>query len=370
MAKPKKIILTVTNDLNYDQRMDRICGSLAGAGYEVCLVGWRWRSSLPLQGDKSYSRHRLLVPWQQGKIMYLYYWIRLFFYLLFQKADALCAIDLDTILPVYIISRIKGVKRVYDAHEIFTEMQEVTLRPAVKKLWEGIGRFCVPHFPVGYTIGDCYANFFKEKYGVSYAVVRNATILMPLAIPPKPERFILYQGGVNVGRCFEYLIPAMQKVNASLVVCGKGNFFEEALALTRQYHLEDKITFNGYVPPDILKTYTQKAWVGITLFEAKGLSNELSMANRFFDYMHVGVPQLAMAYPEYEQVNERYELACLIQKPEPDVISNALNRLLTDDDYHQRLQDNALKARELYCWQQEEVRLLEVYRNLFASATT
>ena len=106
------------------------------------------------------------------------------------------------------------------------------------------------------------------------------------------------------------------------------------------------------------------------MFEAKGLSNELSMANRFFDYMHVGVPQLAMAYPEYEQVNERYELACLIQKPEPDVISNALNRLLTDDDYHQRLQDNALKARELYCWQQEEVRLLEVYRNLFASATT
>lgn len=366
MVKPKKIILTVTNDLNYDQRMDRICSSLAKAGYEVTLVGWRWQTSLPLQGDKPYSRHRLFVPWKQGKIMYVYYWICLFFYLLFKKADALCAIDLDTILPVYFLSRLKRIKRVYDAHEIFTEMQEVVSRPGVKRLWEGIGRFCVPHFPVGYTIGTCYADFFKEKYGVSYAIVRNATILTPFTVSPKTEKFILYQGGVNVGRCFEYLIPAMQKVNAPLVVCGQGNFFEEAQALTRQYHLEDKIIFKGYVPPDKLKAYTQSAWVGITLFEAIGLSNKLSMANRFFDYMHAGVPQLAMAYPEYEQVNERYELAFLVKEPDIEVISKALNRLLNDDDYHQKLQDNALKARELYCWQQEEIRLLEVYRKLFS----
>ncbi len=365
MSTRKKIILTVTNDLNYDQRMDRICTSLAHAGYDVLLVGWRWHSSEPLQ-EKPFRRHRLFVPWKKGKILYVFYWLRLFFYLLLQKADALCAIDLDTILPVFLIAKIKGCKRVYDAHEIFTEMQEVALRPGVKRLWEWIGRFCVPHFPAGYTIGECYAEFFREKYGVFYSIVRNATILQPLSVPSKSERIILYQGGVNVGRCFEYLIPAMQKVDAQLVVCGKGNFFEEAHALTRQYHLEDKITFKGYVAPDTLKTYTIKAWIGLTLFEAKGLSNKLSMANRFFDYMHAGVPQLCMAYPEYKKVNETFELACLIDHPDPDIISDALNRLLTDDDYHQRLQENALNARKVYCWQEEEVRLLEVYRRLFA----
>jgi hypothetical protein len=34
-----KIIFTVTNDLNFDQRMQRICSTLSNAGYEVELVG-------------------------------------------------------------------------------------------------------------------------------------------------------------------------------------------------------------------------------------------------------------------------------------------------------------------------------------------
>ncbi|MEJ0101117.1 MAG: hypothetical protein WDO19_00560 [Bacteroidota bacterium] len=44
----KKIIFTVTNDLNYDQRMIRICTSLAEAGFGVTLVGYTLKDSKPL----------------------------------------------------------------------------------------------------------------------------------------------------------------------------------------------------------------------------------------------------------------------------------------------------------------------------------
>src|SRR5690242_13208129 len=43
-----KIVLTVTNDLNYDQRMIRICSSLASHGYQVLLVGRKMHASPPL----------------------------------------------------------------------------------------------------------------------------------------------------------------------------------------------------------------------------------------------------------------------------------------------------------------------------------
>lgn len=344
--------------------MIRICTSLVQAGYEVVLVGRSHKDSKPLR-EQVFGQKRLPVGPDRGKLMYFLFWIKLFFYLLFQKTDAICAIDLDTILPVYFASKLKGVKRVYDAHELFTEMQEVVTRPREKKLWDRIEKFSVPRFPVGYTIGECYADVFREKYGVDYAVVRNATILRPVVIPEKKEKFILYQGAVNVGRCFEFLIPAMQYVDAPLIICGAGNFYDEAVALTKQYNLEHKITFKGYVPPEQLKEYTLKAWAGITLFEAIGPSNRLSMANRFFDYMHSGVPQLCMAYPEYEKVNARFELACLIAEPTADHIAAALNKLVQDEAYHRQLQENALKAREIYCWQEEEKRLTAVYRNLF-----
>ena len=45
----KRIIFTVTNDLRYDQRMQRICTTLSAEGYEVALIGRQLTSSIPLQ---------------------------------------------------------------------------------------------------------------------------------------------------------------------------------------------------------------------------------------------------------------------------------------------------------------------------------
>lgn len=363
----KRIIFTVTNDLNYDQRMIRICTALSEAGYDVTLIGFERKNSKPLQ-DRGFKQKRIPIIAEKGKLLYIDYWVKLFFLLLFTKADALCAIDLDTILPVMYASKIRGIKRVYDAHELFTELKEVISRPAVHKMWLWIERHCVPQFPVGYTIGDCYAEEFGRRYGVRYQVVRNATVLKPLQIPDKPQRIILYQGWVNVGRRFEELIPAMQYVDAKLVVCGEGNFYVQAKELAIKYGVAHKVDFKGYVPPEELRQYTLSAWIGVTLFEETSLSNRLSMANRFFDYMHAGVPQICNLYPEYEKVNERFEIAALLDDPNPEVIATALHRLLKDDAYHAQLVHNCLQAREVYCWQRESDTLLSVYHNLFAQS--
>ncbi len=362
--KAKKIVCTVTNDLNYDQRMIRICTSLVEAGFDVTLVGQRRRGSKPTI-PRPFKQVRLPVVVDKTKLMYAQYWTSLFFFLLFRKVDVICAIDLDTIMPVYYASKIRGKKRVYDAHEIFTDLREVITRPGVHKMWTWIANHTIPNFPVGYTIGECYAENFKERYGVSYGIVRNATVLKPVHIPEKKEKFILYQGAVNVGRCFEQLIPAMLHVDAQLIVCGAGNFFEEAKELTKQHRLENKVIFKGYVPPADLKEYTVQAWAGITLFEDTSLSNRLSLANRFFDYMHNGVPQLCIKYPEYERINAQFEIATLLADPSPQSIAAALNRLLTDEAYYKRLQDNCMLAREKYCWQEEEKTLIKTYRDLF-----
>ena len=363
MNNPKRIVCTVTNDLNYDQRMIRICTSLTEAGYDVTLVGFKRKTSKPII-ERPFKQVRLSIIAEQGKIMYFHYWLNLFFFLLFRKADVLCAIDLDTIMPVYYASKIRGLKRVYDAHEIFTDLKEVISRPSVHKMWTWIANHTVPNFPVGYTIGECYAEDFKKRYGVDYGVVRNATILRPVSIPEKPEHFILYQGAVNVGRCFEQLIPAMKQVNARLIVCGEGNFFAEAVALVKEYRLDDKVVFKGYVPPADLSAYTIQAYVGITLFEDTSLSNRLSLANRFFDYMHYGVPQLCIKYPEYERINAQFEIASLVADPTPDSIAAALNELLTNTAHYHTLQQNCLRAREKYCWQEEAKKLVLIYDNL------
>lgn len=367
MGKGKHIILTVTNDLNYDQRMIRICTSLTEAGYTVTLVGFKRGKSKPLI-KRPFKQVRIPILAEQGKLLYAGYWVMLFFYLLSKRFDAICAIDLDTIMPVYLVSVIRNKRKIYDAHELFTELKEVVTKPREKKIWDWIEKTTLPHFNYNYTVGHYCALYFNEKYNKNYAVVRNATVLKPFTIPERKDKYILYQGWVNEGRCFEQLIPAMQKVDMQLIICGEGNFYQQAKALAAKYNVLNKVTFKGFVPPEQLKQYTQNASIGLTLFHAVSKSNEYSLANRFFDYMHNAVPQVCMNFPEYQQINGDFEIATLINDPASvDDIASALNRLISDENYYTRLQQNCLQAREKYCWQNEEKVLLDVYKQVFAN---
>lgn len=298
--------------------------------------------------------------------MYLEFNLRLIFYLLTVPSDCYCAIDLDTILPNYFISKIKGKKRVYDAHELFTEQKEIVTRPAIYKIWLKIEKFSVPKFTHGYTVNDFIAEEFKRRYGVDYAIVRNLPKLTRYE-PGQGKRnpFIIYQGAVNEGRSFETLIPAMKKVNAKLVIYGNGNFFDKATTLIRQHKLEEKVELKGLVAPEELRKITPAAIVAVMLFEDTGLNQYHSLANRFFDYIMAGVPQVCIAYPQYKSINDKYHVAHLINDTNAETISTALNNLLINDVYRDVLQQNCLKAREELNWDAEEKVLVDFYKRIF-----
>jgi glycosyltransferase involved in cell wall biosynthesis len=359
----KRLVFTVSNDLVYDQRMIRICTTLTHAGYDVLLVGRQYNNT-PALVQQPFAQKRLPLFFRTGVLFYLEYNIRLLFFLLFQKADLFCAIDLDTILPVLIASKCKDTKRVYDAHELFCEMKEVVTRPLVYKVWKWVERMAVPLFPFGYTVNEPIKNIFRKEYGVDYGVIQNMPVLQEPFLLPNKERFIIYQGAVNEGRSFETLIPAFQWIDCPIYIYGDGNFLAAAQALTKQYNLEGKVHFKGKVLPKDLHQLTPKAVFGITLFENRGLSNYYSLANRFFDYIHAGVPQLCVDYPVYRLINQQFEVAILIDDLSPGNIAQKINELLANQALSQKLQKNCLEARKVLNWQQEEKKLVQFYKQL------
>ncbi len=360
----KRIFFTVTNDLSYDQRMNRICTSLAENGYSVTLVGRRLPASRPLKKEK-YRQKRLHCWFKKGKWFYAEYNIRLFLYLLFQKMDAICAVDLDTILPCLQISRWKRIPRIYDAHELFTELKEVVTRPGIKKMWTRIEKHAVPRFRRGYTVSESIAEEFNRRYGVHYKTIRNVSRLQEMDTMVPAEKFILYSGAVNEARAFEYLIPAMKWVDCKLVICGDGNFMGQLKKLISDHQLEHKIELKGMLPPDELWTISQQAYMGIAVAENEGLNQFFALPNKFFDYLHAGLPQVTMNYPEYVKLNKQFEVAVLIDNLAPQRIADAINNLLQDDVMYRRLKENCGKARLEWNWQNEEKKLLSFYQSVF-----
>lgn len=366
-AKPIHIIFTVTNDLVFDQRMARICSTLSGAGYAVTLVGRKLHTSLLLSKGIPYKRVRLSCFFTKKWMFYAEFNTRLFFYLLFCRADIFCAIDLDTILPCLFASRIRSKKRVYDAHELFCEMKEVVTRPRIYRFWKKIEQYAVPKFIAGYTVSNQIASEFRNLYHRDYTVVMNTPVYQEAGQTVSMEKFILYQGAVNEGRCFETLIPAMKDVLVPLIICGDGNFMQKARELVAENGLQQKVLFKGMLEPAALKEITKKATLGITLFEPTGKSNYFSLANRFFDYLHAGVPQICVDFPAYHEINNEYAIAVLLQDLSPASIGAALNNLLQNPVLYQSLKQNCLAAAKKYNWQEEEKKLIRFYANLLSA---
>ena len=344
--------------------MHRICNSLAGAGYDVLLVGRKLNSSIPLQ-TRNFRQKRLQCFFNKGSLFYAEYNIRLLFFLLFRRMDCICAIDLDTILPCYFISELKNVPRVYDAHEYFTEMKELITRPRVQKIWKRIERFCVPRFQLGYTVSEGLVDLYRRNYGRNYIAIRNLPFLRSLDPDIKKEKFLLFQGAVNEARGFEYLVPAMKNIAYKLVVCGDGNFMQQLKELIKENRVEDKFELKGMMLPDDMWPIAQKAALGLGLAEKDGLNQLHALPNKFTEYMHAGLPQLAMNYPEYQKINHQYKIAVLLDSLSVEQVSTTLNNLMQDEDLLNELRQNALKAREIFCWQQEEKKLLDFYQQVF-----
>ena len=360
----KHLFFTVTNDLTYDQRMHRICTSLAENGYKVTLVGRSKKNSLSLR-EEVYNQYRLTCFFQKGKLFYIEFNLRLFFYLLFKKMDGICAIDLDTIIPCLFISQLKNIERIYDAHEYFTEMKELQHRKKVQNFWLSIEKFAVPKFRYCYTVSDGLAETFNRKYNKDFISIRNISKLLQISSKVEETEFILYQGAVNEGRGLEYLIPAMQFISTPLVICGDGNYMSETKTLINKYGLQEKVKLKGMILPDALKNITLKATLGINLTETEGHHHYYALPNKFFDYIHACLPQITMNLPEYRKINKRFEVAVLIDDLEIDTIAEAINKTLNNKELLLILKQNCLKAREVFNWEQEEKKLLQFYKVIF-----
>ena len=359
----KRIVLVALSDLAHDQRMMRIASSLKAAGYDVLLVGKKVRDSLPLL-DAPYRQKRISCIFSKGKIYYFEFNVKLFFFLLFQRMHCINAVDLDTIMAVYWISRIKSCKRVYDAHEFFTEQKEVLQRPSILRFWKRIELFSVPRFKFGYTVSASIAEAFAAQYGAKYEVIRNLPWLSVEPIVEPKEKVFIYQGSINEGRGLEYLLNAAPEIHAPVWLYGDGNFRQTLELLITQMGLENRMVMKGKLRPGELKKICPVFYAGLNLVEPFGLNQYYSLANKFFDYIQAGIPQVTMNFPEYAAVNREYEVAVLIDDLEPHTISEAMNKLLTDEVLYRRLKNNCVLARKNLNWESEEKKLLALYSQI------
>ena len=359
----KRIVISVTNDLTTDQRVEKTCEALSEIGYDVVLVGRKLKTSLPIQ--KNYKTVRFCLLFNKGFLFYAEFNIRLFIFLLFTKKNLLFSNDLDTLLPNYLLSLLQQKTLVFDSHELFSEIPELVTKPRIKNFWLYLEKKLIPKLKNVITVSNSIKNHYLNLYGVSATVVRNIPKIQK--IDPKEfdvntdeKKIILYQGAVNIGRGIELMIDTMPLLDKYLfIVIGDGDILKELKEKVKLQNLNNKVKFLGKKSPEELKKLTLSASIGMSLEEDLGLNYRYALPNKVFDYLHANIPVIIADLPEMRALIEKYSFGEILTERSPEVLAKILKQMTTKS-YKKEL----AMAKEKLNWSKEKKKLTSIFFKL------
>jgi glycosyltransferase involved in cell wall biosynthesis len=374
--KVKIAVVTVSNDLATDNRVNRTCNVLKESGYTVVLVGRKRKNSLPLKSQE-HRCVRLNLLFNKGPFFYSELNIRLLFFLLFSKIDLIFANDLDTLPASFIAHKLKrSSKIVYDSHELFTEAPELEGR-FVKKIWERIEKLILPKLDHIITVNDSIAEIFKSKYRKTIIVIRNVSEKFDwselkskkdIGIPEDKELIIVQGSGLNIDRGIEEAILAMQLIdNAILLIVGDGDVIPNAKELVKTHQLETKVLFFGKRPYKELMQFTRHASIGLALDKPKSLNYRFALPNKLFDYIQANTAVICSNLIEIQKIVEKYKIGISIETISPEAIAETINGLLENKEKLSAYQENCKKAAEVENWENEKVKLKVLLKQVVAN---
>lgn len=364
----KRIYISVINDLVTDQRVQRIAGTLSKSDYLPVLLGRKLRKSprLRLEGIV-YKRFRLIF--NNGFLFYAFFNIRLFLYLITRRGKViLLANDLDTLPANYLASVLRGWKLIYDSHEYFTEVPELSDRKFVRNFWLQLEKILVPRVNLAYTVNETLAKMYSAKYGLKFHVIRNVPgeILKPIdyVLPDdfQEMKIILYQGAINKDRGLEGIIKLMSRLDEiALIIAGDGDILDTLKQLVKDEKLTHKVYFTGRLCPQRLRALTQQADLGISLERKSNLNYYYALPNKIFDYIQANVPVVCSGFPEMKRIIDDYNVGMTVKSDNKELLFEILLEALHNKEKRKEWQENCTLASSVLNWEIEQKRLISIY---------
>lgn len=358
--KELTIVMIMTSDYSYDQRMQRIVATLSEL---AAIQVWHRGKSNSLGNEK--NRFVTIDPtFNKGGLFYFGFNIIVFFKLLFAKTDIIYCVDTDSLLAGGLVARIRRKILIYDSHEWFTEVPELKGRNLVKGIWSAIEKIFIPRADLLITVNDSLAKIFSEKWQKPFYSIRNLPFTKAISLGAADDKMLLYQGAVNKGRGLECLILAMEYLpDYKCIIVGNGDIKQNLENMSRTFPWCNRIEFISKILPDQLDALTVKARYGLNLLDDSSLSYHYSLANKFFDYLQAGIPSINMDLPEYRKWVQEDGIGLLL----PTLNARELAELILKNDkgdIYQKMKDNCLKNRNKYVWEVEAPKLLKLFEGL------
>lgn len=198
-------------------------------------------------------------------------------------------------------------KLIYVPHEL--ETNRTGLNGVSKIVAKWVEATFIKYSSSVITVCQPIANWYIDNYHLSNVhVVRNMPRICDLEAPgfsdstfhekfkiPEDTLIYIYQGLIEKSRGCEFVRDAFIGVDSHIVFMGYGSYVQSVLLTGKP-----NIHYQKSVSMSLITTYTAMADIGI--FVAHGslsCSYEMALPNKFFEYLHAGLPVLVSSNFKY-----------------------------------------------------------------------
>ncbi len=382
-----KVCMLVLNDMVREARVTKEATSLAKSGFHIVVLAFS------IEGKKSTHKtpegfwiRRLFLRTRNLSKRPLFLLARYIEYIpkalgaaIEEKAGVYHAHDLPTLLPAYLASRFFGAKLLYDAHELWPDLPNMS----VPTWWRLLERTLIHRSDRVITVSLPRAQILRDRYRLkrSPVVLHNCPFFRKISRTDILKKFIgnhgnfdlkiaLYQGSISPDRGLEKLIDAGAYCQDDIVIIIMGfsqipGYVDDLKSYTEKRGLAQKVMFHDPVPQSDILSYTASADVGVVIYQNTDLNSYYCAPNKLYEYLMAGLPVVACDFPGVRSIVSGQDLGVLMDPADPKSIGNKINLLCGNENIYTRIQQNVTQsAAERFSWEQEAKSLISLYNSL------
>lgn len=403
-SEPRCVVVMFAVDAGADRRISLAAQSLAQSGMDVRLISARSpagqpddippasrsrQTSLRLDAYR-YLRDRAKIP---SSVMRGLYWRidrrpERVFLASFRQAIAetpaavYVANDLP-MLPVALAAAERhGGRVLFDSHELYPEQEFSAFE---SRMWREVEDRYIERADAVVTVNESIAAELFDRHAIerprvvencdAWRVAAEAGTRRPLrqALGVADDApLLLYQGGLSPGRNLETLvraIPLLRNRAATLAILGDGPVRAGLERIAAGAGVSGRVRLHPAVPQDALPAMTASADVGVIPYQANCLNTFYCTPNKLYEYIMARLPIVATDLPELRRVVAGHEIGAVGDTQTPEQFAALIDRVLATSPQERQARRASLeRAAELFCWENEGRKYVEVVDGLIRSS--
>ena len=320
------------------------------------------------------------VNQSKNRIITLFY---LFKIAIHQKTNVIQCNELDSWLVGVLIGRIRRIPVIFDAHEYYPSRLDDKVPAILKKSVQKVLKFYMKFLSLFSYRVITVSEVIKRRYdflACPVCVIHNYSdelILKKNAnidILSDNYPVLIHTGLINLSKGLQTIVEgvALLKKNYPKILClfiGKNSDLPEnqkkIKQLIKELNISKNIKFVGWIDYEKISEYLETSTIGLIMFDTRITNNKLGLPQKFFEYLHTGLPVIVPDDCEVGRIVKRFNIGKTVDARDSQNFRIIVNDLV-DSIKKNEISREQIKniAKTEFSWNTEKTLYLEIFQKI------